>query len=433
MFRGGSRLVRRLLTLGLAVPTVAASLAFVPTQPAVAAGAQRIDISLGEAGSGPAPFPVEVRITSTARSTATRWSDLDATDAWARTAIRHVGGTNRWMRDFSANADGSYPFRPDVFETRKYLARAVVRAFSPALRDSPAIDFPDLATTQTFNRWASVAVKLGWMSRTSDGRFLPDKPVTMAAVHRVLVLALGMGATARDLDRLRTRDGFAFDTPKNFGTTMLGMRLGLRYNSSNEVQDVGPSSSMTRAQVAYSLYKATTLPSWVVPWVAGQYEGVTLPKMGPQRRALVQWGLRYVGYPYVWAGEWGFGSPAPSGLGGQPVPGFDCSGIVWWALRANDGGSWHVAPPRPYAGWSLPQRSSADMARIGTLKWGELKAGDLMFYDGDGNGSIDHVDVYVGNGYALDSSSSPGGVTLMWVGDGWYRDHFVHGRRLITF
>ena len=28
-----------------------------------------------------------------------------------------------------------------------------------------------------------------------------------------------------------------------------------------------------------------------------------------------------------------------------------------------------------------------------------------MFYDGNGDGTVDHVDVYIGNGYALDSSA----------------------------
>ena len=41
------------------------------------------------------------------------------------------------------------------------------------------------------------------------------------------------------------------------------------------------------------------------------------------------------------------------------------------------------------------------------------------------------VDTFIGNGWALDTSSSAGGVTIMWVGDGWYRDHFVHGRRVL--
>ena len=155
--------------------------------------------------------------------------------------------------------------------------------------------------------------------------------------------------------------------------------------------------------------------------------------MGPGRRSIVDWGVRYVGYPYIWAGEWGFDSPAPSAFGGQPGPGFDCSGISWWALRRDDGGYWEISPPRPYEGWSLPERTSAQMARMTKekLRYRDLLPGDLMFYDGDGDGTVDHVDVYVGNGWSLDSSSSIAGVTLMWVETGWYRQHFVHGRRIL--
>ena len=128
----------------------------------------------------------------------------------------------------------------------------------------------------------------------------------------------------------------------------------------------------------------------------------------------------------------GLDAPEPSALGGQPRSGFDCSGLTWWLLRADDG-AWRVHPPRPYAGWSLPQRTSYDMAGQAPkrLKFADLKPGDIMFYDGDGNGTVDHVDTYIGNGYSLDSSSTPGGVTIMWVGDGWYRDHFVWGRRVL--
>jgi cell wall-associated NlpC family hydrolase len=71
------------------------------------------------------------------------------------------------------------------------------------------------------------------------------------------------------------------------------------------------------------------------------------------------------------------------------------------------------------------------MATIGTLTYDELQPGDLMFDDGDGDGRIDHVSMFIGNGWALDASSGTGGVTIMWVGDGWYRDHFVSGRRVL--
>ena len=436
MKRGGTRLRRRVMTLTLIASSALGMLPLGPTTIAVAAargpGSPHGDVAAGEYGSGPAPIPVHIPAAARTRRAGVKWSDVGSGDAWARSAIDYVGGAFDWMRDFPANADGTYPFRPSMIETRKYFARAVVKAFAPDETVDPSIAFTDLDTTQVFYRWANVAVKMGWMRRTADGGFLPDKPVTMTTVHRVLVLALGLRSTAQQLDALHTSGGVTFHTPVNFGTTMLGMRLGLRYNSdANEAQDVGPSTPMPRSQVAFSLYKAKTLPSWTVPWIAGQYEGIRLPKMGPSRQAIVQWGIRYVGYPYVWGGEWGLATPEPSGLGGQPIAGFDCSGFSWWTLRANDGGIWKVAPPRPYAGWQLPQRSSADMARTGHLKFDQLVPGDLMFYDGDDDGIVDHVDVYIGNGFSLDSSHTPGGVTIMWVGDGWYRDHFVHGRRIL--
>jgi cell wall-associated NlpC family hydrolase len=428
MDRGRIGLRRRLRAF---VVLAATGLALVPTNGALASGPNPApDLTTGESGSGPAPFPIVVPA-SAMRGATFRWADLDASDAWAKKAIDFVGKTRDWMRDFAPGTDGKVPFKPDMLETRKYFARAAVKAFAPDQAIDAAITFPDLEPSQTFYRWANIAVKLGWMRRSADGRFGPDKPVTTATVHRVLTLALGMKDVAKRLDDLHTRDGVGFDTPTNFGALMLGMRLGLRYNSATEANDVGPSTPLSRSQVAFSLYRAANLEDWVVPYVRDQYDGIVLPKMGPSRQAIVRWGVKYIGYPYVWGGEWGFRSTEPSALGGQPIPGFDCSGFAWWNLRANDGGAWNIAPPRPYAGWALPQRTSADMAGVGHLKYDQLLPGDLMFYDGNDDGTVDHVDTYIGNGYALDSSSTPGGVTIMWVGDGWYRDHFVHGRRVL--
>jgi cell wall-associated NlpC family hydrolase len=356
------------------------------------------------------------------------WSDVDASVRWARAAIDHVGATNDWMRDFAPEADGRYPFQPATIETRKYFARAVVRAFAPGATVDPTIAFADLDPGDPFYPFANVAVQRRWMRKTAAGGFAPDVPVTMTMVHRVLTMALDLRPAIRSLNRLHTSDGAGFDLPPNFGPLVLGMRLGLRYNNrSDESQDVAPRTPLSRAQVAYSLYRATTQPSWSVPSLLDEYEGIELPVLTDQVRAIVQWGVRYVGYPYVYAGEWGVPSSA------QPVPGFDCSGLTWWLLRANDAGSWKVSPPRPYTGWTLAERSSADMAGTGKqLTYDQLQPGDLMFYDGNGDGRVDHVDTFIGNGWALDSSSTPGGVTVMWVGDGWYRDHFVHGRRILT-
>jgi cell wall-associated NlpC family hydrolase len=356
------------------------------------------------------------------------FSDLDTTDAWAREAIRWVAGTNDWMRDTAAADDGTYRFKPDAFATRKYTARAIVKAFAADEEPDPTVVFTDLDPSSPWYRYASVAVAHGWMRRSPDGAFLPDDRVTTIALHRALVLALGLRPAARALDRIHTVSGTTFDTPGNFGTTMLGLRLGLRYNfpSGSESKDVTPSDELRRAYVAYSLWRATTQPAYSISDLLEQYANVELPHLGPKKSAIVQWGVRFIGFPYYWGGEWGFEG------GAQVQPGFDCSGLTWWLLRRNDGG-WRVAPPRPYRGWMLPERSSADMARGASdrLRFGQLRPGDMMFYDGDDDGVVDHVDTYIGNGYSLDSSSTPGGVTVMWVGDGWYREHFTYGRRVL--
>jgi cell wall-associated NlpC family hydrolase len=430
MAEQGRGLRRRLTTAAVLLSTMT----LLQTTWTTAAHATPPSWRQGEEGSGPAPFPVDRSKTIRAQMPTGSWIDLESDDQWARTAIDHVAATNDWMRDIPPDQQGNWRFKPDMLETRELWARALVAAFAPDDEPDPTITFSDLEPTDPFYAAASIAVSHGWMGRRADDAFAPNAAVTARSVHRSLVLALGMGSTAAEIKALSTSGGYAFRTPPFLGVNLLAMRLGLRFNNRvDEAQDVTPTDRLRRKQAAWSLYRATTLEDWVVPYLQDQYAGIELPAMGPNRRSIVDWGVRYVGYPYIWGGEWGFDTPEPSALGGQPGPGFDCSGLSWWALRRDDGVYWEISPPRPHEGWPLPQRTSAQMARWTNhrLGYAALKPGDLMFYDGDDDGTVDHVDVFVGNGWALDSSSSVGGVTLMWVKTGWYRDHFVHGRRIL--
>ena len=49
-------------------------------------------------------------------------------------------------------------------------------------------------------------------------------------------------------------------------------------------------------------------------YLEDQYADMVLPRMSAGRRAIVDWGVRYVGYPYIWAGEWGFQTPVAAGV-----------------------------------------------------------------------------------------------------------------------
>ena len=110
------------------------------------------------------------------------------------------------------------------------------------------------------------------------GAFRPSDAVTTREVHRALVLAIGMGDLAAGADALHLRDGTPIATPKDFGTLLIGMRIGLRYNHRDESLDVGPDDPLPRAEVAWSLFRAATAPPWIRDSLSG-YATMTLPNL----------------------------------------------------------------------------------------------------------------------------------------------------------
>jgi cell wall-associated NlpC family hydrolase len=67
-------------------------------------------------------------------------------------------------------------------------------------------------------------------------------------------------------------------------------------------------------------------------------------------------------------------------------------------MREDDGGSGRSRRPAPTGGGAaaaVPRTWPGSATEVG-----RPASGDLAFYDG-GDGTVDHVNLYVGNGYAL--------------------------------
>jgi len=109
---------------------------------------------------------------------------------------------------------------------------------------------------------------------------------------------------------------------------------------------------------------------------------------------------QYLGVPYVWAGA------TPRG--------FDCSGLVQYVF-AQVGIS---LPHNTVAQWHDP--SAVSVPRDA------LQPGDLVFFNG-----LDHVGIYIGNGYFIDAPHTGTVVRIDSLSQGWYASKYDGAKRIL--
>lgn len=346
------------------------------------------------------------------------YTDLEG--HWAASAARTVAETNDWMRI------GGTRFKPNAGLTRAQLAVALVRAFGGELVADPARVFSDLPQTTSVWRFAAVAAARGWV-RPFGTEFRPTAGVTKAQLERALVLALrdarpdvDLTAVIAGINDIHSSDGYRFRHSSWLPYQIIAKQLRFHYNYPGTTgRDPVPSTLITRGDAAYALAAAAEARNGWRLWSLERFKDITLRPMTPARRKVVEFALRYMGHPYVYATS--------------SSRGFDCSGWVWWVLRAGSGPS-----SRGYTGWSLPQRSSYEMARATRTKvpFENLRPLDLLFWDYEGEfvrewQGVGHAGFYLGNGWMMHTSGGRGGATIDWMGDGYWRERLVWGRRVV--
>ena len=110
-----------------------------------------------------------------------------------------------------------------------------------------------------------------------------------------------------------------------------------------------------------------------------------------------------LGKKYVW------GSEGPNT--------FDCSGFTMYSFKNG-------------AGVNLP-RVSREQSKYGKyVSKGNLQKGDLIFFDTNGDGVVNHVGIYIGNDEFIHSSSGAGKVLISKL-SGYYNSKFTNARRVL--
>lgn len=115
-------------------------------------------------------------------------------------------------------------------------------------------------------------------------------------------------------------------------------------------------------------------------------------------------GEKYIGAKYLY------------GASTNQTNAFDCSSLTKRAFSA--------------VGIDLP-RVSRDQAKVGIpVSRSTIKRGDLLFFDTNGDGRINHVGIYVGNDKMLDATSSHG--VMVSNMKYYWNPRFVTARRVIS-
>ena len=118
--------------------------------------------------------------------------------------------------------------------------------------------------------------------------------------------------------------------------------------------------------------------------------------------ALIDYAYTWLGTPYAW--------------GGSSYSGADCSGFVMAVFGE--------------FGYSLSHSATAQYNCATPVSSAERQAGDLVFFSSYDTAGIDHVGIYLGNGYFIHSSSSRG-VIVSHLSDYYWCDHYLFAARLL--
>jgi cell wall-associated NlpC family hydrolase len=77
-------------------------------------------------------------------------------------------------------------------------------------------------------------------------------------------------------------------------------------------------------------------------------------------------------------------------------------------------------------------RSSRDQSKAGSfVSKSNLRVGDLLFFDTNGDGTINHVGMYIGNNQFIHATPSINGVGINSISTGYWSTHYVTARDVL--
>ena len=304
---------------------------------------------------------------------------------WAYSSISSV--TNRTVDGHRLLDDYAELFRPERAITRELLARSIVLASGHYGENITPVAIADVPKGYRYYTVIQMAVHQGYMAvdkagelpahgegRRGDGRDRHDP----LAQGEVLLLRLVAADHARPRPLEAQRRAGPPEPRRTSPAIVASRQLELRYNHSTDGDghEALPGEPIDRAEIAYMFDRAYKVASGWQLYGLADFKDVTFPALSDRQKQVARFALKWIGYPYVWAGEY----PTPdSPYGTQKSGGFDCSGFVFYVMKMHFG----------YDSITVNQRGARDMAARAKprITRDKLKCGDLIFFGGNGPSS----------------------------------------------
>jgi cell wall-associated NlpC family hydrolase len=119
---------------------------------------------------------------------------------------------------------------------------------------------------------------------------------------------------------------------------------------------------------------------------------------------LANFGLQFVGYPYVWAGN------TPSG--------FDCSGFTQYVMLN-------------MVGTDITHSTELQMNYGSWVDWGNWAPGDFVYFAGTWGDGISHCGIYIGDGQFVHAENESTGVCISSLYSDYYGGHYYGAVRMV--
>lgn len=363
---------------------------------------------------------------------AKNYTDVPKTH-WAYAAISTVtskGASGQYVLD-----DYGSTFRPEKALLRSEMARALVVAAGRQSESFTPVAIADVPPTHPHYASVQRALKLKLMGLDAAGNFYPAKAVTASSAETLVVRWLKLRyssstwtlLTSLNRSHWEPNPGWRVSTPSYLPHIVASRQLQLRVNhpSGSDGLEFTPSQAISRAEVASMFKRGYDAGSTYSLSGLATFSSVSFPALSERQKAVTTFAIKYIGYPYVWGGEY---PTKNSPYGTQASGGFDCSGFAFYVMKMHFG---YPLTVNERTGSAMAANAKSRVTRA------SLKCGDLIFFGPNGPSStvssIFHVGLYLGNGWFIHSTGSSDGVTIASLNtSSYWKTNFAWGRRLLT-